>query len=86
MADSYIEHRYLTDDRDVRDRKELIIGWSANGDYYISIAPEGQATAGKAVRICTSGGASSRNPKLVRAVSDMFQALGGWGETVSDGR
>lgn len=76
MSD-YQEHRYLTDDRDTRERHELVIRHAPNGDFYIGSVPEGQPmTTG--VRICTSGGASSRNPRLAKAVFEIFQALGGW--------
>jgi hypothetical protein len=78
MSDEYIEHRYLTDDRDGRNRHELVIFWAPNGDYYIGSCPEGEFLVRQGVRICTSGGAASRNPKLVKAVQDLFQALGGW--------
>ncbi len=80
---NYVERRYLTDDRDERDRFELVIMHAPNGDYYIGSVPEGSAfTTG--VRICTRGGASSRNPKLVEAVYKLFQTLGGWEQDLSD--
>jgi hypothetical protein len=78
MSDDYIEHRYLTDDRDRERRAELVVAWAPNGDYYVGSAPEGEGMIGRSVRICTSGGAASRNPRLVRAVQELFQALGGW--------
>lgn len=82
MSD-YVERRYLTDDRDGRDRYELVIMHAPNGDYYIGSVREGSAfTTG--VRICTSGGASSRRPALTRAIFEAFQALGGWERDLSD--
>lgn len=74
----YVEHRYLTDDRDQERRHELVIFWAPNGDFYIGSVPEGEFMVRQGVRICTSGGASSRNPKLVKAVRDLFEALGGF--------
>ncbi len=67
--------RYLTDDRDEEKRNELVITWGDNGDWYIATAPEGQGTVGKGVRICTSGGASSRCPGLGPAIADAFRAI-----------
>lgn len=80
MSD-YRIHRYLTDDRHTVSRPhELVVMWAPNGDYYIGSAPEGQHMMWQGVRICTSGGASSRNPPLMKAVAAIFQALGGWTE------
>lgn len=73
-----INHSYLTDDRDLPRRAKLVVGWAENGDFYISTMPEGDRWNPNSVRICTSGGAASANPALVRAVRDMFMALGGW--------
>lgn len=39
--------------------------------------PRGEAGIGRFVRICLSGGAAASNPKLVRAVFDLFKAMGG---------
>jgi hypothetical protein len=74
-----MEHRYLTDDRDLNpeDRYELVVKHAPNGDFYIGSVREGQPlTTG--VRICTSGGASTQNPRLAQAVFEIFQSLGGW--------
>lgn len=74
------EVRYLTDDRDYPERNELVIFQGGNGDWYVGVAPEGQGCIGKSVRICTSGGASSRVPGLAVAIADAFRALEGAGE------
>jgi hypothetical protein len=80
---NYAERHYLTDDRDQNNRFELVVMHAPNGDYYIGSVPEGSVfTTG--VRICTSGGASSKNPKLARAIYEVFQALGGWEQDLSD--
>jgi hypothetical protein len=70
------EVRYLTDDRDTRDgrRLELCIGWGNNGDWYIVTVPEGGRSF-DAVRLCTSGGASSNVPGLTVLVAQMFRLL-----------
>lgn len=81
MANDYFEHRYLTDDRDLDDRAELVVFFAPNGDYYIGSCKEGERMCRNAVRIRTSGGAAARNPKLVKAVQEVFQALGGWGKS-----
>ena len=69
------EVRYLTDDRDEEHRNELVINFGGNGDWYVAVVPEGQGTISKAVRICTSGGASSVAPGLGIAISDAFRAI-----------
>lgn len=66
--------RYLTDDRDTKERQELVIQRGGNGDYYVSVVPEGERTF-RGVRICTSGGAASRFPKLVAAIADAYRTL-----------
>lgn len=71
------EVRYLTDDRDGLEgkRNELVIGFGGNGDWYLAVVPEGQGTIGRAVRICTSGGASSAVPGLAPAIANAFRAI-----------
>ncbi|MBI4132656.1 MAG: hypothetical protein HY473_00955 [Candidatus Sungbacteria bacterium] len=69
------EVRYLTDDRDERNRNELVILLGGNGDWYVAVVPEGEGTIGRAVRICTSGGASAAAPGLGVAIANAFRAL-----------
>lgn len=68
------EARYLTDDRDHHKKYELVISHGGNGDWYVSVVPEGEV-AWNSVRICTSGGAASAAPGLGVAISQAFQAL-----------
>lgn len=75
MSDDIAEVRYLTDDRDLRCRHELVIGQGGNGDWYIAVVPEGEGTLGRSVRLCTSGGASSIAPGLVPAIAEAFRSL-----------
>lgn len=76
MEKPYVmERRYLTDDRDETECNELVISLGRNGDWYVAVAPEGKGTIGRAVRICTSGGASSDCPGLVRAIADAYRAM-----------
>jgi len=42
--DEITEVRYLTDDRDFKDRNELVITLGGNGDWYVAVVPEGQGT------------------------------------------
>jgi hypothetical protein len=67
---------YLTDDRDSRERHELVIMQAGNGDWYVSVLPE-KHRIGPTVRLCTSGGASSRVPGLVAAIASAYRALRG---------
>ncbi|PLX20676.1 hypothetical protein C0584_05555 [Candidatus Parcubacteria bacterium] len=57
------EVRYLTDDRDMPHRHELVITMGRNGDWYVAVVPEGEVPV-RSVRICTSGGASRNAPGL----------------------
>jgi hypothetical protein len=65
--------RVKTDDCDKSDL-ELSIFQGGNGDWYISILPEGHRI-GPCVRISTSGGASARVPGLTAAIAEVYQAL-----------
>jgi hypothetical protein len=67
--------RYTTDDRDQPNRNILEILQGGNVDWYIAIAPEGEGTAGKGVRICTSGGAQQHAPGLANAIAAAFRAI-----------
>ena len=76
--------RYLTDDRDEERRNELVIMQGGNGDWYVSIVPEGEGTMGRGVRICTSGGAARAKPGLGQAIAAAYRALRGepaWEDT-----
>lgn len=76
-----MEVRYLTDDRDHEGRlNELVITLGGNGDYYVGVVPQGQGCIGRAVRVCTSGGASSRVPGLGQGIAAAFRALIAAGE------
>lgn len=68
------EVRYLTDDRDSRHPLELVIGWGDNGDWYLYTAPPGEHSV-SAVRLCTSGGISSRVPGVNPCISKIFNLL-----------
>lgn len=73
------EVRYLTDDRDHNRRLELCIGWGGNGDWYVVTVPEGEISL-SAVRLCTSGGASSTVPGLVPLFAEAFRKLAAAGD------
>lgn len=75
MTPDIREVRYLTDDRDERRRNEPVISYGGNGDWYVAVVPEGEGTIGRAVRICTSGGASSAAPGLGVAIAHAFRAI-----------
>lgn len=74
MSNDIREVRYLTDDRDCKDRRELVISFGGNGDWYVSVVPEG-AAATIGVRLCTSGGASSKVPGLTVSIANAFRAI-----------
>lgn len=70
------EARYLTDDRDYppHERYELVIFQGENGDWYVSVVQEGQKSW-HAVRISTSGGASSAAPGLPLAIARVYEVI-----------
>ena len=68
---------YLTDDRDDPERHKLHISMGGNGDYYVGVVLEGQDWPTHAVRISTSGGASTQCPNLVKAVASAYRAMVG---------
>ncbi len=68
--------RCATDDRDIDpDRHELHVGLGGNGDWYLSVLPEGHKL-GPTVRISTSGGAEQRYPGIGVALADLYRVLG----------
>ena len=75
MDDSFVEARYLTDDRDLKERNELVILSGGNGDWYVGVVPEGEGYIGRMVRICTSGGASVAAPGLGVAIANAYRAI-----------
>lgn len=67
---------YITDDRDLpeEDQRTLVIFHGGNGDWYVQVAPlHGRTMEG--VRLCTSGGASTRCPGLTTAIADAYRAI-----------
>lgn len=75
------EVRYLTDDRDKEDRKELVLQHGANGDLYVSVVDEG-GPAFEGVRLATSGGAGYKIPDLVHGLMTSFNQI--YEEAVTD--
>lgn len=73
--------RYVTDDRDYvgDDRLELQVQFGNNGDWYVSIAPEGRRAI-RGVRLSTSGGASFNRPGMTAAVAALYRAMRGENE------
>ena len=67
---------YQTDNRDlpIEDQLALTIIAGGNGDWYVSTHPVGQVSI-HAVRICTSGGASTQCPRLGIAIAEAFTAI-----------
>jgi hypothetical protein len=67
---------YVTDDRDLAlDRLTVLwVSHGPNGDYYVTTTRLHERPM-FGVRLCTSGGASSRNPELVTSAADMYRDL-----------
>ena len=84
MAEYTEEARYLTDDRELKERNELVILQGGNGDWYVGVVPEGEGCLGRMVRLCTSGGASFAAPGLTVAISDAYRAMRGFPNEADD--
>lgn len=67
---------YRTDDHDLPldQQAELRIALGGNGDWYISTSPIGTRSP-LAVRVCTSGGASNKCPRLGLSIASAFHAI-----------
>lgn len=73
MADTG-RRTYLTDDADIAQGRpmELSLLQGGNGDWYLSVEPQGTRLPRHVVRITTSG---SLRPMLPRVMRDLYEAL-----------
>ena len=62
---------------DFGEKKKISMFNGGNGDLYLAIHEENKGFAGKAIRIERSGGASTRNPEMVRALTILYDAIAG---------
>ena len=58
------------------ERNKLVMFNAPNGDLYISICPESHR-GGISMRFERSGGASIKNPRLVKALTEVYDAIAG---------
>ena len=58
------------------EKNKIVMFNGGNGDLYISTCPESHKF-GTTVRIERSGGASTRNPRLVQALTATYDAIAG---------
>lgn len=67
---------YITDDRDypLEDQRKLVIFMGGNGDWYVQVAPVGGVSF-EGVRLCTSGGASTKVPGLTNAIAEAYRCI-----------
>ena len=65
---------FRSDDADEDPRYALTIYQANNGDWYVSVMPDGHRI-GPNVRICTSGGASHSHPGLSNAIHKVYEAI-----------
>lgn len=59
-----------------REKHKIVMFNGGNGDLYISTCPESHRF-GTTVRIERSGGAATRNPRLVQALTATYDAIAG---------
>lgn len=67
---------YITDDRDypIEDQRALVISCGGNGDWYVQVTGiNGRSMEG--VRLCTSGGASTRVRGLTGAIAEAYRCM-----------
>lgn len=66
------------DDKDnISDHKHELYAYNAgNGDLYFGVRRQG-AQMGMKVRICRHGGASFKNPRLMAALTEAYDAMAG---------
>lgn len=66
------------DDKDnISDDKHELYAYNAgNGDLYFGVRKQG-AQMGMKVRICRDGGASFKNPRLMAALTEAYDAMAG---------
>ena len=71
-----MEATYITDDRDlpIDRQRELCIFYGGNGDWYVQVRPVNGRSL-EAVRLCTSGGASTAVPGLTGAIAEAFRCM-----------
>jgi len=63
--------------RDIDTERNKLIMWNArNGDLYMSICPESHR-GGISMRFERSGGCNTRNPELLEALMDAYDAIAG---------
>lgn len=61
-----------------KEPNKLIMWNGGNGDLYIGIAPQSHRSCySHYLRIERSGGASTRNPRLVKALTEAYDAIAG---------
>lgn len=56
------------------EKKKIKLFQGGNGDFYLTVCPHNH-NGGDTVRIETSGGASTRNPRLVQAINLLYLAM-----------
>lgn len=61
---------------DTGEQNKIVMLNGGNGDLYLSVCSKEQPM-GTTVRIERSGGASTRNPRLVRALTQVYDAIAG---------
>lgn len=59
----------------IEPKNDLVIMPGSNGDWYVAVVPNGQGCIGKAIRLETSGGASTKCPGLTTAIADAYRAM-----------
>jgi hypothetical protein len=64
-------------------KKKIKIFQGGNGDFYLTVCPCNH-NGGDTIRIETSGGALTRNPRMVQAINLLYLAIAGENENFDD--
>lgn len=59
------------------ERNKLIVRNGGNGDLYLTICPESHRGSRSMMRFERSGGTSTKNPRLMRALTEVYDAIAG---------
>lgn len=59
---------------DIGEKQKIKVMQGGNGDFYLTVCPYNH-NGGNTVRIETSGGASTKNPRLVQAINLLYLAI-----------
>ncbi len=61
---------------DFGDKQKIKLFQDGNGDFYLTVCPYNHR-GGNTIRLETSGGAITRNPRMIQAINLLYLAING---------